>query len=263
MIPTFYHSGEIGDILYGLKALSRMPKANFYTHPSIQLDWSDLLFAHSNKQISYRDFTFIKSLLDRQPYINESTYTVPEHIDYNLNYFRHEIFNRNDVNFSDLYLEICNIRSDREDCYTPWLFCDIKREYPITAIRVSRRTNETFPWKQIVQKYKNEIIFLGTRSEYLDFVEHTGKLVAWNDYTDLLSICEVVNGAKLHIGNSTSISVCAEGLKKPMIFEESHDVGHVRYHTHRFYRSNRVNVGPEDNDVDMIMEKISTFVGNR
>jgi hypothetical protein len=261
MVPTFYHSGEIGDILYGLKVLSRMPKVNFYTHPSLQLDWSNLLFAHSNKQISYRDFMFIKPLLDRQPYINESAYTIPSHIDYNLNYFRHVIFDRNDVNFSDLYLEVCNIKSDRDDCYTPWLFCDIKKEYPITAIRVSRRTNDSFPWKQIVNKYKNDILFLGTKSEYLDFVEYTGKLVAWNDYTNLLSICEVINGAKLHIGNSTSISVCAEGLKKPMIFEESHDIKHVRYHTHRFYRNNRLNVGPEDNDADVIMEKISTFIG--
>ena len=109
-------------------------------------------------------------------------------------------------------------------------------------------------------RVKNDILFLGTKSEYLDFVEYTGKLVAWNDYTNLLSICEVINGAKLHIGNSTSISVCAEGLKKPMIFEESHDIKHVRYHTHRFYRNNRLNVGPEDNDTDVIMEKINTFI---
>ena len=261
MVPNFYHSGEIGDIVYGLKELSRMPRSNFYTHPSLQLDWSNLLFAHPNKHIQYRDFMFIKPLLDRQPYINESAYTIPSRIDYNLNYFRHVIFDRTDVNFSDLFLEVCNIKSDRDDCYTPWLFCDIKKEYPITAIRVLRRTNDSFPWKQIVNKYKNDILFLGTKSEYLDFVEYTGKLVAWNDYTNLLSICEVMNGAKLHIGNTTSISVCAEALKKPMIFENEFDHTHIRYATHQFYRKNRFNVDTDIDDNEIVMEKINTFLG--
>jgi len=261
MIPTFYHSGEIGDIIYALKAVSRFPRTNIYLHPKLNLNWPALLFVHPNKEFNYRGFLFIKSLLDRQPYIDKTVFGIPSHIQFDLNFFRHSIFYKTELNFSDLFVDVCVQKVNKEDAYMPWLFCDIKREYPITAIRVSRRTNDKFPWRKIVDKYKNDIIFLGTRSEYLEFTQLTGKMVAWKDYTDLCSICEVINGAKLHIGNCTSITVCAEALKKPMIFENECDHTHIRYATHQFYRKNRFNVNTDIDNSEIVMEKINTFLG--
>ena len=104
---------------------------------------------------------------------------------------------------------------------------------------------------------------MGTSSEYQSFVEYTGKLVAWKDYTNLLDICEVINGAKVHLGNSTSITVCAEGLKKNVIYENEHIVGEVRYLTHEFHRKNRINVDPDIQNIDLVMEKIEEFLSTK
>lgn len=262
-IPTFYHSGEIGDIIYSLKALSRLPRTNLYLDVDLHLRsrWPDLFLAHPNKHINYREYLFIRKLLERQPYINDIAFGTPPHIDFNLNFFRHSIFHKTNLNFGDLFLDICNLNIDKGDAHMPWLFCDIKPEYPITAIRVPRRTNDNFPWKKIVDKYKNDIIFLGTKTEYIQFTEYVGKMVAWKDYTDMNSICEVINGAKLHIGNCTSISVCAEALKKPMVFENECDNTNTRYSTHLFYRNNRFNFDSDMTDDEVVMEKINTFLG--
>lgn len=260
MIPTFYHSGELGDLIYGLKAPSRLPKSDFFIGTDLRTDTTSSLFANPNKTVSLREYTFIRSLLERQPYLNEIVYGNPEHIDYNLNDFRREIFKSPHLNFSDLYIKVCNFPLNTSDAYTPWLYSDIKKEYPITVIRVPRRTHDRFPWKQIVQKYNKEIIFLGTRSEYELFVEHTNKIVAWKDYTTLLSICEVINGAKLHIGNSTSMTVCAEAFKKPIIYENEHVSTDGRYSTCNFHRNTRLNVDPDISSIDTVMEKIETFL---
>jgi hypothetical protein len=262
-IPTFYHSGEIGDILYALKATSRFPRTNLYLNVDLQLlsRWPDLHLANPNKLFNFREYTFIRKLLERQPYLQDVVFGTPQQMDFNLNFFRHSIFHQTSLNFSDLFLDVCNLKINKDDAYMPWLFCDVKREYPITAIRVSRRTNNNFPWRKIVDKYKNDIIFLGTKSEYIEFTEYTGKMVAWKNYTDMLSICEIINGAKLHIGNCTSITVCAEALKKPMIFEHECDHTHIRYATHQFYRHNRFNFDTDMIDPDIVMEKINTFLG--
>lgn len=262
MIPTFYHSGEIGDLLYGLKAISRVPIANLFLNNDLRVEFdpNTELLANPNKPLTYREYIFIRELLEKQPYLNEIIFGNPVYIDYNLNNFRKEIFTHPHLNFSDLSVNVCKFVVDSNDAYTPWLYCNIKKEYPITVIRVPKRTHAAFPWKQIVQKYHNDIIFLGTQSEYHSFVEYTGKLVAWKEYTNLLSICEVINGAKLHIGNSTSISVCAEALKKPIIFENEQTSNDIRYPIHQFHRKNRFNIDADTTNVDIIMEKIDRFL---
>jgi hypothetical protein len=262
MIPTFYHSGEIGDLLYGLKAISRVPLANLFLGNDLRVTFDPYteLLAHPNRQLSYRDYLFIRPLLERQPYLHQVVFGSPECIDYNLNNFRKEIFVNQDLNFSDLPVKVCGFTVDKQDAYTPWLYSNIKKEYPITAIRVPRRNHLMFPWKQVVQKYHKDVLFLGTSSEYQSFVEYTGKLVAWKNYTNLLDICDVINGAKVHLGNSTSITVCAEGLKKPVIYENEHIVGEVRYPTHEFHRKNRINVDPDIQNIDSVMEKIEEFL---
>ncbi len=262
MIPTFYHSGEIGDLLYGLKAVSRLPLSDLYINSDLLLpfDPNTELLANPNRTFSQRDYNFVKDLLHRQPYLRNVVYGQPNHINYNLNSFRKEIFVRQDLNFSDLYVHVCGFPVNNGDAYMPWLYCDIKKQYPITAIRVERRNHVQFPWKQIVQKYHKDIVFLGTYKEYQNFTEYTGKSVEWNDYTNLLSICEIINGAKVHIGNSTSITVCAEALKKPIIYENEHVVGEIRYPTHEFHRTNRVNVDPDTKDIDGVMQKIEQFL---
>jgi hypothetical protein len=262
MIPNFYHSGEIGDIIYGLKALSKVPSANFYMgeHLMVPFDPNIEMIGWPNKNFTAQHFSFLFDFLERQPYIHHAIHGVPESIDYNLNLFRKEIFKIKYLNFADLHLHCCGFDIDKTDGHVPWLFSDVKKIKPISVIRVNRRINEKFPWKLITEKYHDDMIFLGTKSEHEEFTELTGHIVEWTDYTNLLSIAEVINGAQLHIGNSTSISVCAEGLKKPMIFESEALPNNIWHELQVFNREDRITVNPDHTCDDMIMEKIDGFL---
>jgi len=261
MIPNFYHSGEIGDILYGLKVVSKVPSANFYMREHLLVPFNPKIetIAWPNKKFTSQHFSFLFDFIERQPYIHNAVYGIPDTLDYNLNLFRKEIFKRSDLNFADLYLHCCGFDIDKNDTNVPWLFADVKKIKPITVIRVNRRTNDKFPWKLITEKYHNDMVFLGTKAEHNEFTELTGHVVEWNDY-DLLTISEVINGAQLHIGNSTSISVCAEGLKKPIIFENETPPDNMWYNLQCFDRETRINIGPDHTCDDMIMEKIDGFL---
>ena len=262
MIPNFYHSGEIGDIIYGLKALSKVPSANFYMgeHLMVPFDPNIEMIGWPNKNFTAQHFSFLFDFLERQPYIHHAIHGVPESIAYNLNLFRKEIFKIKYLNFADLHLHCCGFDIDKTDGHVPWLFSDVKKIKPISVIRVNRRINEKFPWKLITEKYHDDMIFLGTKSEHEEFTELTGHIVEWTDYTNLLSIAEVINGAQLHIGNSTSISVCAEGLKKPMIFESEALPNNIWHELQVFNREDRITVNPDHTCDDMIMEKIDGFL---
>lgn len=265
MIPVFYHSGEIGDLIYGLKVIKSINMGDLYSHVDLNIDYNPNIerCVFPNKPFDVKMYEFVKRLLLRQPYINKFEYGVPDRIDYNLNYFRKTIFNRSRISFADIYYEACNVEIDLNDGYIPWLECDTNSLAPITVIRTNgvNRTIPNYPWKIIVQKYKNEMVFLGTKTEYEEFiVQSGGESIQWFDSSDMLSICEVINGAKLHMGNSTSISACAEGLKKNMIFEESakrHDFPEEYWD---FRRTNRFNVYADELDTNSIMEKIELFM---
>lgn len=265
MFPTFYHSGEIGDLLYGLKVIQSVGKSDLYSHIDLHIDFNpDVeMRVFPNKPFDQRTYNFVKRLLLRQPYINKFEYGVPDHIDYNLNYFRKTVFYSPRVSYADIYYEICDVNIDVNDGYKPWIECDAKSLAPISVIRTNgaNRTIPNYPWKTVVQKYKNEMVFLGTKSEYEAFtVQSGGKKIQWFDSTDMLSICEVINGAKLHMGNSTSISACAEALKKNMIFEEAANRHDFPEEYWDFRRTNRLNVYANELDVDLIMEKIELFM---
>lgn len=262
MVPNFYHSGEIGDIIYALKALSKIPSANLYMESDlkIQFDINTETIAWPNKHFESRHFSFIYDFIKRQPYINQSHHGIPETIDYNLNTFRKKVVRRHNMNFADLFLDCCGFDIDKTDGNKPWIYSDVKKIKPITVIHVNRRINDRFPWKLITEKYHEDMIFLGTKSEHEEFTKLTGHVVEWIDYTNLLSISEVINGAQLHIGNATSITCCAEGLKKPIIFENDQLPDNDWYELQMFGRENRISVGPDHTCDDMIMEKIDEFL---
>jgi len=265
-VPTFYHSGEIGDILYALKVIQSIGKGDLYCSPSLEVsfDPNTERIGFPNKQFTPQMFNFVKELVELQPYINKFEYAVPEKIDYNLNNFRKLIFYTFDVSFEEIYYRVCNVPSNPNDGYDPWLTCKARTIAPITVIRTNgaNRTIPDYPWKTITNKYADQMVFVGTKPEYEQFTEKSGgKLIQWFDSTNLLSICEVINGAKLHMGNSTSLTVCAEGLKKNIIFEEADkrkDNNLALYH--EFGRTNRFNVFADELDVFTIMEKIEQFV---
>jgi len=104
------------------------------------------------------------------------------------------------------------------------------------------------------------MVFIGTKSEYDSFTNDNGIIPHFNS-DKLIDIAEVVNGAKLHIGNSTSLTTIAEGLKKRIVFENQDT---KQYHTNvkyqDFHRDDRFNVAYDETDIESTIEKIEEFL---
>lgn len=261
---NFYHSGEVGDIIYGLKAIKRVG-GHLYVDKELRIihDPTRDKIALPNKSIDDRQFSFLEPLVKNQSYIKSFQLGTPDNIDYNLNDFRKTIFEHQGINFADLFVKSCNFEVDLTDSYTPWIECKSKFVSPISVIRVNRRINDNFPWKVIADNYHSQMVFLGTKKEHENFVNFVDYDIEHYDSSNLLDICEVINGSSLFIGNCTSLSVCAEALKKNMIFENEHCSYEDRYYLHDFNRSNRHNVDPNDFNVRRTMEKIEQFINSR
>jgi len=258
---NFYHSGEIGDILYSLKAIQRVG-GHLYVNRDllVNVDLKRQKLVWPNKPFDVNHFNFLSPLINKQSYIKSFQMQTPESIDYNLNDFRKTIFEYEDINFADLFVKSCNFNVDKNDGHKPWIYCDSNYKKRISVIRVKRRNNPNFPWKTIARTYHSEMLFLGTKQEHEDFTNFVKYDVEHFDNSNLLEISEVINGSSVFIGNCTSLTVCAEALKKNMIYESEATRSQYRYYLHEFNRFNRHNVDPDDNNVRLTMEKIEQFL---
>jgi hypothetical protein len=259
---TFYHSGEIGDLLYSLQSIKHIGNGELYIGNNLNLTCQPHeTISRPLKPLTWKNYRFLQEFVESQPYINKFIYGIPRTIDYNLNYARRIIHTHIYLNHPETYMQACGLPINPIDNHTPWISVTNKKQLaPITVVRTERRQSPNFPWKLIVEKYKNDMVFIGTKSEYDSFSSENGVISHFNS-DRLMDIAEVVNGAKLHIGSSTSLTTIAEGLKKRIIFENQDT---KQYHTNvkyqDFHRDERFNVAYDETDIDSTMEKIEEFL---
>ena len=259
---TFYHSGEIGDLLYSLQSIKHIGDGDLYIGNNLNTTFlPHETTSRPLKPLNWKTYRFLQEFVESQHYINKFVYGVPRTIDYNLNYARRVIHTHIYLNHTETYMHACGLPINPIDNHTPWIEVANKKELaPITVVRTERRHSPNFPWKLIVDKFKHDMVFIGTKDEYDSFTNENGIIPHFNS-DRLIAIAEVVNGAKLHIGNSTSLTIIAEGLKKRIVFENQDT---KQYHTNvkyqDFRRYERFNVAYDENDIDSTMEKIEEFL---
>jgi hypothetical protein len=88
----------------------------------------------------------------------------------------------------------------------------------IAVARSGRYNNHHFPWSQLVNKYRGDMVFLGLEHEYAAFCREFGG-IDWLRTTDLKEVAEAIAGSVLFIGNQSSPNALAEGLKHPLLQE--------------------------------------------
>ena len=259
---TFYHSGEMGDTLYSLQAIKNIGNGDLYIGNNLNMTFQPHETpSYPLKPFTWKTYRFLQEFIESQPYINKFLYGTPRKIDYNLNYFRKVIFTHIHLNHTETYMHVCGLPINPIDNHTPWISVANKKQLaPITVVRTERRHSPNFPWKLIVDKFRNNMVFIGTKSEYDSFTNDNGIIPHFNS-DKLIDIAEVVNGAKLHIGNSTSLTTIAEGLKKRIVFENQDT---KQYHTNvkyqDFHRDDRFNVAYDETDIESTIEKIEEFL---
>lgn len=102
----------------------------------------------------------------------------------------------------------------------PWLTVEPskKTEGRVVIARSERYRNPYFNWKAVVDKYQDNILFIGLPHEHAEFSATYGQ-VEHLPTKNYLEVAQAIKGSLLFIGNQSSPMAVAEGLKHPTIQE--------------------------------------------
>jgi len=210
---VFHHSGDLGDIIYGMAAMASVGGGVIFLSPNGIGD--------TRQKMSPKVFENIEPLLAEQPYVWRACFTnlKVQSSDYDLNEFR-KVIPVEPRNFSLFQMHQKAARSNwPED--RPWLVVKnqvIISEKPIVINRSQRYLNNDFPWLKLVKKYGSNMSFIGSRNEHIDFIKRFGD-VDYFPTENLLEAARIISGAKVFIGNQSCCMAIALGLGKNVIQE--------------------------------------------
>lgn len=222
---TFCSAGDAGDCIWSL--------------PTIRALGGGALCLHSERwtrePMTEEKVRSLRSLLTKQLYVEEVRWLDDEMLRHgeslaNLNDFRAEYFRTFKNPDFPKRRNLCEwiLRThgcDPNEQNKQWLSVPPN---PVARVIVNRTgpgrkathvyQNGRFPWARVVEKYKNNMAFVGTPVECKYFVKHFG-MVPYYPTDNLLELARVIAGADLFIGNQSCAYAIAEGLKKPAILE--------------------------------------------
>jgi len=256
----FYHSGDLGDIIYSLPTIKALGGGLLV----LSADYNKM---DVRNKLTLDTINNLREILNLQEYIvdTRSAHKMPADIDYDLNDMRQPFidwgagkFNEKEVdilrnkNLTHHYFDLYNL--DHHNECDQWLHSNISKiynNYPIVINRTKRYNNEKFPWQEIVDKYFNKIIFVGLPDEYKEFSFNFGK-IKYIESKNILELLHIISGSKVFIGNQSFPYSLAEGLKKNCIQETDTWVGNCQYFRHNSFISK--------NGSDYNFEKIENFI---
>lgn len=209
---SFKHSGDIGDIIYSLPAVSALAAgegSEFYLS-----QWPGRTRVTMNRD----SVEFIRPLLKAQGYIQKVEEWRGQSVCYNLDEFRrfwsrHPEFG---VTIAEWHTRTFGVPAKVID--QPWLESPQNKVAPVVIHRSERYHHPEFPWKRVIAKYRKQCVFVGLEKEHDAFCDKYGR-IPFYPVRDALDMATVINGSDLFIGNQSFPNAVAEGLKKPKITE--------------------------------------------
>jgi len=171
---------------------------------------------NSTPQLMMEGFKYesLKPLLEQQDYITEVSFEkTPKNIDYNVCGFRKYWGTGTIIEMQAKELGI-------EPCIDKWLQVepDLNLQGKIVCCRSTRYRNELFPWREIIDKIRDRIVFIGVHDEYGEFTRAFGKVDRLLT-NNCLDIAQAIAGSDMFIGNQSSPFWMAAGLHHPLIQE--------------------------------------------
>lgn len=198
-----FHSGCIGDIIYSIPTLQdkRVKKLFVGNRP-----WT--------KPIEHR-IPLFKRLLEEQG-ISVHKHE-GEKIDHDISTYRNGGMRYGE----NIASRIARWMMVRPDLSQPWITVQHPNRYTngkIVVARGARWHGEYFPWRQIVEDFKDDIVFVGLPEEHHEFCSLFGN-VEYLPTKDLYEVVQAIAGSDLFIGNQSSPNAISEGLKHNSIQE--------------------------------------------
>lgn len=215
---NFKHSGHIGDFIYALpviKEISKSKKCNIFIKTNHTLG-NKKYFKHpsGSVMISDRIFNMALPLLKKQNYIHSIQKWDNQVIDIDLDIFREFPFSSNFHSIRWYY----HITSYQPDMNLSFIDAKTSEKFKnkIVIVRTFRGRNPIIDYS-FIKKYDN-LLFLGIKSEYDDFVKNVPN-TEFYDVNDFLELAEIMKASKFVITNQTFAFALAEGLKVPRVLE--------------------------------------------
>lgn len=210
---VFIHGGDVGDLMYGLPAMVALgPGALILHHHGVRESFTEAKAAR------------IIPLLKMQPYFTDVWFQHdPPKVKWDFNKFRQHNWDRRDTRRPESLAEShCRVYHIPEDAiHQQWLFVDkttIIEGRPVVIHRSPRYHNASFPWPDIIRKYKRQAVFVGLVEEHIAFCKEFG-VIPRHATATYLDLARVIAGARLFIGNQSCPYAMAEGFKQNAILE--------------------------------------------
>lgn len=202
---TVSHSGEIGDVIYALPTIKVLGARNIY---AVDRPWTRPDFRGRSR--------FLKRLLESQHYIDSIEPHTSQPIDLDLSNYRshgHK-FGETIINRIARYARVKVDQSEQ------WLDVepDPGTKDRIVINRCPRWWGQRFPWREIVQRFKKDILFIGLEPEWKAFCMEFG-MVEYLRTNDLYDAARAIKGSDIFIGNQSSCNAVCEGLKHRSVLE--------------------------------------------
>lgn len=219
---VYYHSGNLGDIVYALAAIKIKGTGDLLIGP--KQNGTSPCQTPTTKE----HFDAFAPLLRTVPYLRKIDYRQDYpagELTHDLNEFRNH-WNDWPLRQKTGIHSLCKMHCyqlgvlDKFNEREPWL--EIKD--PILSGKIvinrTRRYNATnFPWKEIVERYRQHLLFVGFLQEHEDFVKQFGK-VSYYAVLDILEMARLIAGARGFIGNQSMSCALAIACGQN-IFQES------------------------------------------
>lgn len=202
MSKTAFSSGCLGDAIFAIPSFKSLNVTHVYF---ADRPWT--------KPIEGR-FWAIKRLFEKQG-ITASKHE-GEDIDYDFSTFR----NGGQLNTDTIVGRQARWMGIQVDLSKPWIVAetDERTKGRILISRGPRWQGYWFPWRQLVNTFRAQMVFVGLDEDYQDFVKKYGSVERIKT-DDLYDVAKLINGCSLFIANQSSPNAICEGLQKDNILE--------------------------------------------
>ena len=204
---NYFHSGDLGDVIYALPAIRALGKGNLYLNSR---PWT--------AKMTPERANVLRPLLESQDYIGKVIHGDAPKSEYVVNFstFRNGglIYG---VSLMELQSDWVNANAESE----PWLKVapSAKSRGRIVCHRSPRYHNPYFRWDEIGEKFGTQLLFVELPHE-VEELRRVSKVHAEYAITnDYLELARLIAGADLFIGNQSSPMGLAIGLGVPFIQE--------------------------------------------
>ncbi len=209
-VSGFYHSGDFGDIIASLPVIRHLGGGVLYlgphTHPG----------RGPREGMNPTRFAVIKPLLDGLPYLTKVEFVAGPPADVkDFSSFRQtpQLPAENLIDWQARHLGVDDIVDA-----SPWLLVPASLNNLVVVARSMRYQTPNFPWKQILRKYGQSVMFVGLPVEHQAFQQRVGR-VQFSTTKTLLDVAKLIAGAKFCFCNQSCCFWISAALGKPTVQE--------------------------------------------